>query len=73
MEKIGDRFPYYHPGFFNGIFSLALTGGLLAPASLGYAAHFLGIGVVMGLPLAGSIFVVVLLLLILLESRLSAA
>jgi fucose permease len=73
MEKIGDRFPYYHPGFFNGVFSIALAGGLLAPASLGYAANYLGIGVVMGLPLAGSIFVVVLLLLILLESRLSAA
>lgn len=73
MEKIGDRFPYYHPGFFNGIFSVALTGGLLAPASLGYSAHYFGIGVVMGLPLAGSIFVVVLLLLILLEARLSAA
>ncbi len=73
MEKIGDRFPYYHPGFFNGIFSIALTGGLLAPASLGYFAHFLGIGVVMGLPLAGSILVVVLLLLILLEARFNAA
>ena len=73
MEKIGDRFPYYHPGFFNGVFSVALTGGLLAPASLGYFAYFFGIGVVMGLPLAGSIFVVVLLLLILLEARLSAA
>jgi fucose permease len=73
MERIGDRFPYYHPGFFNGIFSVALTGALLAPASLGYFAHFFGIGVVMGLPLAGSIFVVVILLLILLEARLSAA
>lgn len=73
MEKIGDRFPYYHPGFFNGIFSMALTGGLLAPATLGYAAHFLGIGVVMSLPLAGSFCVVVLLFLILLEARLNAA
>ena len=31
-EAIGRRFPYYHPGFFNGIFSFALVGGLLAPA-----------------------------------------
>ena len=22
VEKIGHRFPYYHPGFYNGIFSL---------------------------------------------------
>ena len=37
-EAIGRRFPYYHPGFFNGIFSFALVGGLVAPATLGYAA-----------------------------------
>ena len=73
MEKIGDRFPYYHPGFFNGIFSIALSGGLLAPASLGLFAHFFGTGVVMGLPLAGSIMVFILVMLILLEARLSAA
>ena len=43
-EAIGRRFPYYHPGFFNGIFSFALVGGLLAPATLGYAASRLGRG-----------------------------
>lgn len=71
MERIGSRFSYFHPGFFNGIFSLALTGGLLAPATLGYIAHYLGVGAVMGLPLIGSILVFVLLLLILLEGKLS--
>ncbi len=71
MERIGHRFPYFHPGFFNGIFSLALTGGLLAPATLGYLAHYFGLGVVMGLPLAGSIMVFVLLLLVLLEGKLA--
>lgn len=71
MERIGDRFPYFHPGFFNGIFSLALTGGLLAPASLGVYAHFFGLNVVMGLPLAGSILVLILVLLIFLEAKLS--
>jgi fucose permease len=70
-EKIGGRFPYFHPGVFNGIFSLALTGGLLAPASLGYLAHFFGIGVIMSLPLIGSVMIVILMLLILLEGRLS--
>jgi len=70
-EKIGGRFPYFHPGFFSGIFSLAITGGLLAPASLGYFAHWLGVGVVMGLPLLGSVMVALLLMLIWLESRLS--
>jgi len=68
-EAIGRRFPYYHPGFFNGIFSLALLGGLLAPASLGYAASALGVGVVVGIPLVGTCLVMVLLLLIWLESK----
>jgi len=68
-EAIGRRFPYYHPGFFNGIFSLALVGGLLAPASVGYAAAELGVGVVIGIPLAGTCMVMVLILLIWLESK----
>jgi len=68
-EAIGHRFPYYHPGFFNGIFSIALLGGLLAPATLGYAAEVWGVGVVVGLPLVGSCAVVALLLLIWLESK----
>ena len=68
-EAIGSRFPYYHPGFFNGIFSLALVGGLLAPASVGYAAAGMGVGVVIGIPLAGTCMVMVLVLLIWLESK----
>jgi fucose permease len=68
-EAIGHRFPYYHPGFFNGIFSFALVGGLLAPATLGYAASFWGVGVVVGIPLTGTCMVMVLTLLIWLESK----
>ena len=68
-EAIGRRFPYYHPGFFNGIFSFALVGGLLAPATLGYAASKWGVGVVMGIPLIGTFLVMVLLMLIWLESK----
>jgi fucose permease len=68
-EAIGRRFPYYHPGFFNGIFSLALVGGLLAPATLGYAAAAQGVGVVIGVPLLGTVMVMTLLLLIWLESK----
>jgi fucose permease len=70
VEKIGVRFPNYHPGFFNGIFSVALTGGMLAPAVIGYASEFFGMQVVMLLPLAGSCVVVLLVLLIWLESKL---
>ena len=68
-EAIGRRFPYYHPGFFNGIFSLAMVGGLLAPATLGYAAANWGVGVVVGIPLLGTMMVAALLLLIWLESK----
>jgi len=68
-EAIGHRFPYYHPGFFNGIFSVALLGGLLAPATLGYAAAFEGVGVVIGVPLIGTLLVMILVLLIWLESK----
>ncbi len=71
VERIGNRFPYYHPGFFNGLFSLAVTGGLLAPASLGYLAHFFGIGLIMLAPLVGSVAVLVLLAVIWIEARLS--
>lgn len=73
VEKIGSRFSYFHPGFYNGIFSVALAGGLLAPCTLGYFASLWGVGVVMGLPLAGTIVVLVLVLLIGLEARLAAA
>ncbi len=70
VEKIGHRFPYYHPGFYNGIFSFAMAGGMLAPCTLGYFASYWGVWVVMGLPLAGSAVVFILLMLISLEARL---
>ena len=70
VEKIGNRFPHYHPGFFNGIFSLALTGGMLAPALLGYLAEFAGIQIVIVLPMLGSCLVLLLVLLIWLEAAL---
>lgn len=72
VERIGHRFPYFHPGFYNGIFSLAFVGGMLAPCTLGYFASLWGVGVVMGLPLLGTVMVFTLLLLIWLDVRLSA-
>jgi fucose permease len=71
VEKIGAHFSYYHPGYYNGIFSIALTGGLLAPSLLGYLADQWGIRIVMLLPLAGTCLVFLLLLLISLEAKLS--
>ncbi|HML16098.1 MAG TPA: MFS transporter [Bryobacteraceae bacterium] len=73
IEKIGRRFPHFHPGFYNGIFSFAMAGGLLAPCTLGYYASIWGVRVVMELPLAGSVVVFLLLMLLSLEARLSAA
>lgn len=71
VERIGDRFPYYHPGLFNGIFSAGLTGGMLAPATLGYAGEFYGVGIVMALPALGTFVVTVLVVLIALEARIA--
>src|SRR5262245_8388223 len=68
-EAIGRRFPYYHPGFFNGIFSFALIGGLVAPATLGYVAAYFGVGAVIGIPLIGTFMVMAMLSLIWLESK----
>src|SRR5277367_4215323 len=72
VEKIAHRFPYYHPGFYNGLFSLAMTGGFLAPWLLGYFAAAWGIQAVMILPLLGTFMVFLLLLLIMLEAKLSS-
>ena len=72
VEKIGNRFPDYHPGFYNGIFSFAIAAGLLAPCALGYFAWVMGLGAVMALPLTGSLIVFVLLAMLWLEARLGA-
>ncbi len=72
VEKIAHRFPYYHPGFYNGLFSLAMTGGFLAPWVLGYFAEAWGIQAVMILPMLGTCMVFLLALLIMLESKLSS-
>jgi fucose permease len=68
-ENLDDRFSY-HPGFYNGIFSFAITGGMTAPWILGYVDSCLGIRYVMLLPALGSVAVFILTLLIMLEARL---
>ncbi|MBM3766707.1 MAG: MFS transporter [Acidobacteria bacterium] len=72
-ESIEHRFPYYHPGFYGGIFSLGLTGALLTPSLLGAIAAQWGVGKVMLLPALGAMMVAVLVLLIWLEARLTKA
>ena len=70
VEKIGAIFPSYHPGFYNGIFSLAMAGGLLAPCALGYLAWVLDVRAVMAVPLMGSAAVAILLIALWLQGRL---
>lgn len=70
-EKIGNRFPYYHPGFFNGIFSIAFVGGLISPAMVGPLTDWLGIRAAMVLPFAGTLMVFFLLVLIWIETKLT--
>jgi FHS family glucose/mannose:H+ symporter-like MFS transporter len=69
VERIGRRFPYYHPGVFNSIFAVAIAGGMVAPWTIGMLADAYGPWVVMGLPVLGTFTVVILVLLIWLESK----
>ena len=68
-EKLDDRFAY-HPGFYNGIFSIAITGAMSEPWLLGYIDAHLGMRYVMLVPALGSIAVFGLALLIMLEAHL---
>lgn len=68
-EKIGGKFDY-QPGFYNGIFSLAIVGGMLAPWLLGYVGYYLGMNYIMLIPAFGSVAVLILMSFIMLESKL---
>jgi hypothetical protein len=72
VERIRGRFPSYHPGLYNGIFSFAVTGGLLAPWSLGIFVEQWGAGAVIAVPLLGTMMVAVLLLVLWAEAKLAA-
>lgn len=67
-ETLDHRFSY-HPGFYNGLFSVALTGAMFAPWLLGYVDHYFGMPYVMLLPAFGSVIVLILALLLMLEAR----
>jgi fucose permease len=73
VERIGARFPSYHPGLFNGVFSFGLIGGMLAPAHAGYLADRFGIGITMLFPMAGTCMVLLLSVLIWVEARFGPA
>ncbi|MDP9052963.1 MAG: hypothetical protein M3N93_01470 [Acidobacteriota bacterium] len=70
-ERIASRFSYYHPGYFNGIFTFALTGGILAPFALGHLAAGAGLNMIPLAVMAGSCAVFGLVLLIWLGHKVS--
>ena len=70
-ERIASRFSYYHPGYFNGIFTFALTGGILAPFALGHLAASTGLHMIPLAVMAGSCAVFALVLLIWLGHKVS--
>jgi MFS transporter, FHS family, glucose/mannose:H+ symporter len=71
VEKMKYRFRPGSAGLFDALSFVAITGGLLAPWLLGYLAEAWGIQAVMIVPMLGISVVLVLVLLILLESKLS--
>jgi fucose permease len=68
-ERLDDRFSY-HPGFWNGTISIAITGAMCGPWLLGYVDDFLGMQFVMLLPAFGSLVVFLLAVLLMFEARL---
>lgn len=68
-EKAKARVPYFHPVYFRGVFLIAVTLGLLTPAANGWITAKLGIGWAFLLPLAGSIAVLLLSLLIWMDAK----
>ena len=70
-ERIATRFSYYHPGYFNGIFTFAMMGGVLAPFVLGHIANVTGLRVVPFAAMVQSVAVVALILVIRLGRKVS--
>jgi fucose permease len=68
-ETLDDRFSY-HPGFYNGIFSIAITGAMCVPWLISYVDSFFGIQYLMLVPALGSIVVLALTLLLMFEAKL---
>jgi FHS family glucose/mannose:H+ symporter-like MFS transporter len=70
-ERIASRFSYYHPGYFNGIFTFALMGGILTPFVLGHLAAGVGLKIIPLAVMMGSCAVFALILLIWLGHKVS--
>ncbi len=72
-ERIATRFSFYHPGYFNGIFTFAMLGGILTPFAVGHLAAALGLRVIPLAAIVGSCAVFVLVFLIWLGRKVSGS
>lgn len=72
-ERIATRFTYYHPGYFNGIFTFAMLGGIFAPFMVGHLANGAGLWMVPFAAMVGSCAVFALVLLIWLGRKVSGS
>ena len=73
IERIGQRFSYYHPAYFNGIFSFALVGSMIAPWTLGHIAAGDTLQIVPLAVMVSSCAVFALILLIWLGNKVSGS
>lgn len=73
VERIGDRFREYHSSLFHGIFGLGMLGGFLAPALIAFWADWSSEAAAMMVPFWCSLLVFLLLLLLWVESKISAS
>lgn len=68
-DRLDQRFSC-HPRFYNGALSIAITGAMSAPCLLGFIDASLGMRYIMLLPAFGSVIVLMLSLLLMLEAHL---
>ena len=68
-EQLDERFSF-HPGFYNGAIAVAMTGAMSVPWLLGFVDAWLGMRYVMLGPVLGSMIVLLLSLLLMLEAHL---
>lgn len=68
-EKAGRRF-VSDPGFLDTFFVASTAGAIFAPWLLGYVDYYLGLALAMLIPAFGTVAVLVLVLLIMLEAKL---
>ena len=70
-ERIATRFTGYHPGYFSGLFTFALSGGILAAFVLGHLAEWMGLRAIPLSAMLGSCAVTALIMVIRLGRKVS--